>query len=116
MNNAEQLLQFINKSKTAFQAAYEVSNSWNLKKGGKYYVMKNNSAVIGFEIGNGEIEEDGFRLIGAHTDSPGFRIKPQAEMKTEGTYVKLNTEVYGGPILSTWFDRPLSIAGRVTLK
>lgn len=130
MNNAEQLLQFINKSKTAFQAAYEVkdildkngftelkeSDSWNLKKGGKYYVMKNNSAVIGFEIGNGEIEEDGFRLIGAHTDSPGFRIKPQAEMKTEGTYVKLNTEVYGGPILSTWFDRPLSIAGRVTLK
>ena len=130
MNNAEQLLEFINKSKTAFQAAYEVkdildkngftelkeSNSWNLKKGGKYYVIKNNSAVIGFEVGNGEIEEDGFRLIGAHTDSPGFRIKPQAEMETEGTYVKLNTEVYGGPILSTWFDRPLSIAGRVTLK
>lgn len=130
MNNSRQLLDFINKSKTAFQAAYEVkdildrngytelkeSDSWDLKKGGKYYVMKNNSALIGFEIGNGEIEEEGFRLIGAHTDSPGFRIKPNAEIKAEGTYIKLNTEVYGGPILSTWFDRPLSIAGRVTLK
>lgn len=130
MNNSQQLLDFINKSKTAFQAAYEVksaldrngflelkeSDSWDLKKGGKYYVMKNNSAIIGFEIGSGEIEEDGFRLIGAHTDSPGFRIKPNAEIKSEGTYIKLNTEVYGGPILSTWFDRPLSIAGRVTLK
>jgi len=130
MSNSQQLLDFINESKTAFQAAYEVksvldkngflelkeSDSWNLKKGGKYYVMKNNSAIIGFEIGSGEIEEDGFRLIGAHTDSPGFRIKPNAEMKCEGAYIKLNTEVYGGPILSTWFDRPLSIAGRVTLK
>lgn len=130
MSNSRQLLDFINKSKTAFQAAYEVkdildrngytelkeSDSWDLKEGGKYYVMKNNSALIGFEIGNGEIEEEGFRLIGAHTDSPGFRIKPNAEIKAEGTYIKLNTEVYGGPILSTWFDRPLSIAGRVTLK
>ncbi|MGN0145150.1 MAG: M18 family aminopeptidase [Clostridium sp.] len=130
MNNTQQLLEFINKSKTAFQGAYEIKNvldqngfielkesdSWNLNKGDKYYIIKNNSAVIAFEIGNGEIEEDGFRLIGAHTDSPGFRIKPNAEMSVEGTYVKLNTEVYGGPILSTWLDRPLSIAGRVTLK
>ena len=83
MSNSRQLLDFINKSKTAFQAAYEVkdildrngytelkeSDRWDLKEGGKYYVMKNNSALIGFEIGNGEIEEEGFRLIGAHTDS-----------------------------------------------
>jgi aspartyl aminopeptidase len=130
MNNTQELLDFINKGKTAFQSAYEVKNilerngyaelkeeeKWDLKKGGKYYVMKNNSALIAFEIGNGEIEKDGFRLIGAHTDSPGFRIKPNPEMKVEGRYIKLNTEVYGGPILSTWFDRPLSIAGRVTLK
>ena len=129
MNNSIQLLEFINKSKTAFQAAHEIkeilnnngfsqlkeSDKWDLQKGGKYYVEKNNSAVIAFEIGSGEIEEDGFRLIGAHTDSPGFRIKPNAEIKTEG-YVKLNTEVYGGPILSTWFDRPLSVAGRVMIK
>ena len=130
MNNTKQLLDFINKSKTAFQGAHEVKNildqngfteikesdCWNLNKGDKHYIMKNDSAVIAFEVGCGEIEEDGFRLIGAHTDSPGFRIKPSAEMTIENNYVKLNTEVYGGPILSTWFDRPLSIAGRVTLK
>ncbi|WP_294395707.1 M18 family aminopeptidase [uncultured Clostridium sp.] len=130
MDNTKQLLNFINKSKTAFQGAYEVKNildqngfteikesdCWNLSKGDKHYIMKNDSAVIAFEVGSGEIEEDGFRLIGAHTDSPGFRIKPSAEIKVENNYLKLNTEVYGGPILSTWFDRPLSIAGRVTLK
>lgn len=130
MNNTKQLLDFINKSKTAFQGAYEIKaildkqgyseikeeDRWDLKKGGKYYIKKNDSAIIAFEIGTGEIEEEGFRLIGAHTDSPGFRIKPNAEMQVEGHYLKLNTEVYGGAILSTWFDRPLSIAGRVTLR
>ncbi|MFT8351553.1 M18 family aminopeptidase [Clostridium saccharoperbutylacetonicum] len=130
MSNTQELIDFINKSKTAFQGTQELKNilnnqgyieikeedQWELKKGGKYYITKNNSAVIAFEIGTGEIEEDGFRLIGAHTDSPGFRIKPNPEMLVEGHYLKLNTEVYGGPILSTWFDRPLSIAGRVTLK
>ncbi len=129
MDNAVQLLDFINKSKTAFQAVCEIKNildnngfkqlkeeeTWNLIQDGKYYIIKNNSAVIAFQTGNGKIEEEGFRLIGAHTDSPGFRIKPNAEIITEG-YVKLNTEVYGGPILSTWFDRPLSIAGRVMIK
>lgn len=130
MNNAQELLDFINKSKSAFQSTYEIKSildnkgyteikeedRWDLKKGGKHYVIKNNSALIAFEIGSGEIEEEGFRLIGAHTDSPGFRIKPNPEIQVEGHYIKLNTEVYGGPILSTWFDRPLSIAGRVTLK
>ena len=130
MNNTQELLDFINKGKTAFQSTYELKSildrqgysqikeedKWDLKKGEKYYVIKNDSAIIAFEIGSGEIEKDGFRLIGAHTDSPGFRIKPNPEMLVEGHYLKLNTEVYGGPILSTWFDRPLSIAGRVTLK
>ncbi|OOM68086.1 M18 family aminopeptidase [Clostridium sp. BL-8] len=130
MSNAQELLDFINKSKTAFQGAYEIKaildkegyeelkeeDKWDLKKGGKHYVMKNDSALIAFEVGSGDIEKDGFRLIGAHTDSPGFRIKPNPEIKVEGHYIKLNTEVYGGAILSTWFDRPLSIAGRVTLK
>src|SRR5471030_2503020 len=130
MNNTQELLDFINKSKTAFQSAYEIKSilesqgygeikeedKWDLRKGGKYYIIKNDSAVIAFEIGSGEVEKDGFRLIGAHTDSPGFRIKPNPEMQVEGQYLKLNTEVYGGPILSTWFDRPLSIAGRVTLR
>lgn len=92
------------------------SDKWDLKAKGKYYVVKNDSALIAFEIGSGNIEETGLRLIGAHTDVPGFRIKPNPQMISEGKYIKLNTEVYGGPILHTWFDRPLSIAGKVSLR
>ena len=92
------------------------ADKWDLQAKGKYYVIKNDSALIAFEVGTGDIEETGFRLIGAHTDVPGFRIKPNPQMISEGKYVKLNTEVYGGPILHTWFDRPLSIAGKVSLK
>ena len=92
------------------------TDKWDLQPKGKYYVIKNDSALIAFEIGTGDIEETGLRLIGAHTDVPGFRIKPNPQMISEGKYVKLNTEVYGGPILHTWFDRPLSISGKVSLK
>ena len=92
------------------------TDKWNLQAKCKYYVIKNDSALIAFEVGTGDIEEKGFRLIGAHTDVPGFRIKPNPQMISEGKYVKLNTEVYGGPILHTWYDRPLSIAGKVSLK
>ena len=92
------------------------TDKWDLQPKGKYYVIKNDSALIAFEIGTGDIEETGLRLIGAHTDVPGFRIKPNPQMISEGKYVKLNTEVYGGPILHTWFDRTLSIAGKVSLK
>ena len=92
------------------------TDKWDLQAKGKYYVIKNDSALIAFEVGTGDIEEAGLRLIGAHTDVPGFRIKPNPQMISEGKYVKLNTEVYGGPILHTWFDRPLSIAGKVSLK
>ena len=92
------------------------TDQWDLQAKGKYYVIKNDSALIAFEVGTGDIEEAGLRLIGAHTDVPGFRIKPNPQMISEGKYVKLNTEVYGGPILHTWFDRPLSIAGKVSLK
>lgn len=127
---ALELLEFINGSPTAYHAADTVkkqlekqgfkevkeNEKWDLCKGGKYYVAKNNSAVIAFEVGCGNLEEYGFRIIGAHTDSPSFKIKPAAEMRSENKYIRLNTEVYGGPILSTWFDRPLSLAGRVALK
>ena len=92
------------------------TDKWELQAKGKYYVIKNDSALIAFEVGTGNIEETGFRLIGAHTDVPGFRIKPNPQMISEGKYVKLNTEVYGGPILYTWYDRPLSIAGKVSIK
>lgn len=85
-----------------------------LRPGGKYYYTVNGSAIIAFIVGQGDADE-GFKIISAHSDSPGFRIKPHAEMLCPGRILKLNTEVYGGPILYTWFDRPLSIAGRVIL-
>ena len=124
------LINFLYNSPTAFHGVESVKNvliengyseikesdSWNLKAKGKYYVIKNESALIAFEVGSENIEEHGFRLIGAHTDAPGFKIKPNPQMISEGKYVKLNTEVYGGPILSTWFDRPLALAGRVSIK
>lgn len=125
---AEKLIDFIYESPTAFHAVKVVkerltnagfreiseAEKWNLKAGGKYFIIKNHSALIAFIVGT-DITE-GFRIIAAHTDSPTFRIKPNPEMISGGRYIKLNTEVYGGPILNTWFDRPLGIAGRVTIK
>ena len=87
-----------------------------IKAGDKLYVTKNDSSIYAFHIGTQPLAEAGFRMICAHCDSPTFRIKPNAEMLCEGGMVKLNTEVYGGPIMSTWFDRPLTLAGRVIVK
>lgn len=127
---AQELIDFIYSSPTSFQAVevtkqmllendfleLKEADKWNLKKEGKYFFTKNDSAVIAFVVGSGNLEEEGFRIIGAHTDSPSFRVKPNPEMRSEEAYIKLNTEVYGGPIINTWLDRPLAIAGRVTLK
>ena len=88
----------------------------NVKAGDRFYVTKNDSSIYAFQIGARPLAEAGFRLLCAHCDSPTFRIKPNAEMTCEGGIVKLNTEVYGGPIMSTWFDRPLTLAGRVILR
>lgn len=127
----EKLLNFLNASPVNFLAAETIKKQLNeagflmldagekwpeMKAGDCYYITKNDSSVYAFRIGNKPVEEVGFKLICAHCDSPTFRIKPRGEMISEGGVVKLNTEVYGGPILSTWFDRPLSIAGRVILR
>lgn len=87
-----------------------------VKSGDRFFVTKNDSSIYAFHIGNKPIADAGFHMICAHCDSPTFRIKPNAEMLTEGGIVKLNTEVYGGPIMSTWFDRPLTLAGRVIVR
>ncbi len=92
----------------------KVDTKWELEPSTGYYVNIEDSAVFAFKTGNLNLIEDGFKIIGSHTDSPGFRIKPQPLMNDRGL-VKLNTEVYGGPIFSTWMDRPLSMAGRVIL-
>lgn len=87
-----------------------------VKSGDRFFVTKNDSSIYAFRIGNKPIADAGFHMICAHCDSPTFRIKPNAEMLTEGGIVNLNTEVYGGPIMSTWFDRPLTLAGRVIVR
>lgn len=87
-----------------------------LHSGDCVYITKNDSALFAFRIGHCQPAESGFKVICAHSDSPTFRIKPNPIMRQKGGTLKLNTEVYGGPILSTWFDRPLSLAGRVMLR
>ena len=84
--------------------------------GDRFFVTKNDSSIFAFRIGAKTLADAGFHMICAHADSPTFRIKPNAEMLCEGGIVKLNTEVYGGPIMSTWFDRPLTLAGRVIVR
>lgn len=126
---SQDLIDFIDNSPSHFHAAAEtkkrllqagfkelrLEDSWKIKKSGRYFTSKNNSAILAFTVGNKDLAESGFRLVGSHTDSPTFRIKPNPEIVVEGSYFKLNTEVYGGPIYSSWFDRPLSIAGRVNI-
>ena len=127
----QRLLNFLDASPVNFLAAKNIANELEqagfrrvdpreplgpVKAGDKLYVTKNDSSVYAFHIGSKPMADAGFRMICAHCDSPTFRIKPNAEMLCEGGIVKLNTEVYGGPIMSTWFDRPLTIAGRVIVR
>ena len=127
----KRLLDFLDASPVNFLAAQNIATELEkagyrkldprepigiVKAGDKLYVTKNDSSVYAFHIGRQPMAEAGFRMICAHCDSPTFRIKPNAEMLCEGGIVKLNTEVYGGPIMSTWFDRPLTIAGRVIVR
>ncbi|MBR5481848.1 MAG: M18 family aminopeptidase [Bacteroidaceae bacterium] len=125
------LLNFLNDSPVNFLAVKTVASILDgagykrvdaedslpiLAPGSKIYTTKNDSSIYAFRIGKQPMAETGFRMICAHCDSPTFRIKPNAEMTSEGGIVRLNTEVYGGPIMSTWMDRPLSLAGRVILR
>ena len=127
----QRLLSFLDASPVNFLAAKNISDILEadgfrnvnprqplgeLKAGDKFFVTKNDSSVYAFHIGSKPLADAGFHMICAHCDSPTFRIKPNAEMLTEGGMVKLNTEVYGGPIMSTWFDRPLTLAGRVIVR
>jgi len=94
----------------------ELTKKWTIKKGGKYFVSQNNTSLFAFIIGTGKVEESGYKIVAAHSDSPSFKIKPSPEISVADNYLKFNTETYGGPILSTWLDRPLSLAGRVSVK
>ena len=123
---AREIIEFIDDSPSPYHAVQnsssileengftklESTDKWELKLGGRYYIKKTNSTVIAFTIPNTLNLKKGIKIFAAHTDSPSIRIKPNPEMLTNNM-LRLNTEVYGGPILSTWFDRPLAIAGRL---
>ena len=88
---------------------------WNCEAGGRYYVTRNDSSLIAFKLGQRSPIDGGLRMVGAHTDSPCLRVKPQPELQRQG-FLQLGVEVYGGALLAPWFDRDLSLAGRVTFR
>ncbi len=126
----KRLLDYLDASTCNFCAAEVISKKldeagftrlcqeeeWKLVPSGKYYVVKNGSAVFAFVKGEKPAAETGFRIISSHSDSPCFKIKPNAEIYGDGGVLSLNVEKYGGGILYTWFDRPLSLSGRVMLR
>ncbi len=127
--SAKELLSFIKEATSPYHVVEEgikflkkegfeeldLKDSWKLEKGKGYYIKPYGTSLFSFTIGDNWKEGQNFRIAAAHTDHPGFRVKPNADIKS-GAYRKLNTEVYGGPILNTWMDRPLSLAGRVALR
>ncbi len=124
---AKDFIQFVKESPTAFHAVetmvaglekagferLDEEQLWTLEQGKGYFVTRNDSALVAFIMGE---QGGGFRIVGTHSDSPTFKIKSNPEILTENYYVSLNTEQYGGGIMSTWLDRPLSVAGRIMVR
>ena len=90
-------------------------DTWSLERNGRYYVKRDDSSIIAFTVGTNDLGQDGFRLLGAHTDSPGLRVKPKPDNQQSGVN-RLGVEVYGGALLATFTDRDLSLAGRVHIE
>ncbi|MBA3696641.1 MAG: M18 family aminopeptidase [Methylotenera sp.] len=126
---AQDLLNFIDASPSPWHAVQSAAQrlnqfgfteldeteAWQLEPGGSYYVVRGGASIIAFTLGNAPPTDTGFRMVGAHTDSPGLRLKPNAAYATDG-FIRIGVEVYGGPILVTFTDRDLGIAGRVMLR
>ena len=126
---AQDLLNFIDASPSPWHAVDSVAQRllaqgftqlqeterWKLDAGGRYYVIRGGASIIAFKLGQKPLVETGFRMIGAHTDSPGLRLKTHAAHASHGL-VRLGVEIYGGPILATFTDRDLSLAGRVNIR
>ena len=124
--NAKKLIDFIRQSPTCFHAVDTIKRElkdfvplqeqekWCLAPGGKYYVVRNQSSIIAFTLPKTPFSA--FQLIANHSDSPTFKIKENAEVEVRGKYIQLDTERYGGMIMSSWFDRPLSVAGRALVR
>lgn len=132
---AKDFIDFISESPTKYHAienvkskllqhkfeSLSIDEKWDLKPHGRYFIEQDNSALIAFCMSSREpniqtVIDEGVRLVCAHTDSPAFKVKPIAQIVSSDGYIRLNTQGYTWPILSTWFDRPLSLAGRVALK
>ncbi len=125
----KELLDFIDESPSAFHAVKSIENrllpfgfmplketeQWRLSPGGRYFVVRDDSSIIFFIAGKNKLIETGYKILGAHTDSPGLKIKPNAIKNSDGL-LRLGVEVYGGPILATFTDRDLSLAGRISYK
>ena len=126
---AEDLINFIDASPSPWHVVYSVEQrlrnegfeqlqetfDWQLQSGRSYFVSRKGGSLIAFRMGAKPLHESGFRIVGAHTDSPGLRLKPKAAHMSEGV-ARLGVEVYGGPILATFTDRDLSLAGRVNVR
>ncbi len=127
-NYVPQLFDFIHQSPTSAHAVHaacqmldqagftrlQESQPWRLEPGGKYYLTRGLTSVMAFRYPSAAFR--GFSIVASHSDSPSFRVKGQPEMRVEDRYTKLNTEVYGVPLLNPWFDRPLSVAGRLAVR
>lgn len=123
-----ELIDFIGKSYSCYHVVHNIkklllengyeelleSKSWNIKVGGKYFVTRNASSLIAFSVPKREF--CGFQIMASHSDSPTFKIKENAEIYVHNKYVKLNVEKYGGMLMAPWFDRPLSVAGKVVIE
>lgn len=131
MEKIKELMDFLDHSLTCYHAVRRVEEklsdagfirlsertAWELESGRGYYVTRNDSSVIAFRVPACSVKEiKGFHMFAAHSDSPAFKLKESPEMTKEGMYVSLNVEKYGGMILSSWLDRPLTIAGRVCVE
>ena len=128
-SEVREMLSFIDGNPTAYHTTAAVrdillkagfaelleSRKWALEPGKDYFVCRNGSSIIAFRMGD-QLENYSFNVAAAHTDSPCFRIKENAEIHMGQNYTKLNTEGYGGMICATWMDRPLSVAGRVLVQ
>jgi aspartyl aminopeptidase len=127
--HVKKLLNFIDESPSPWHAAYTIeqqlvahhfqalneSDAWNLQKNKGYYVIRDDSSIIAFITGHQPLSATGYKIIAAHTDSPSLRIKPKAPHYQQGL-LRLGVEIYGSPILATFSDRDLSLAGRMSYK
>ena len=125
---SKELIEFIQKSPSCYHVVENIAQTlcrqgfqelsegerWQLSKGGSYFVRRNLSTILAFRIPEGEVR--GFQIAASHSDSPTFKIKENMDIVADGSYTELNVEKYGGMLCAPWFDRPLSVAGKIVVR